>query len=186
MSNIRPQRLGVSLLTASALLAGACAEEPDRQANVPYANKGRPPAPQPGPAKPEAKEVAPVTVGIAAPAADATVPHVTQAQGRFALRDAQSDLWLVVKSEHAERFHPQNGPLRKGAGQSWATTAYIGSGPDKHAGEKFKLFLVAANGYASQTFADYQAASERDQSWPGISAIPDGAIILDAVHVMRE
>lgn len=92
-------------------------------------------------------------------------------------------LWVVVYPYGVYRYHPQNYLINFMANGDWFAEAIVGSEIDQ--GLKFNLFAVLADETANREINDYFEQCERDQNWPGLEELPEGAVIYDRVNVMR-
>lgn len=93
-------------------------------------------------------------------------------------------IWIVVYPHVVGRYYPQNNPADVQADGDWSSLIHIGVEED--IGRKFDIIAVLANKEAQDAFNDYLVESEREQDYPGLESLPDGAVIYDRVTVTRK
>lgn len=122
---------------------------------------------------------------IQSPSDGAMAPHKVKVSGTYAESDTNKDLWIVVQPVDSPRFHPQTAPLPKQRNQRWTSVAYIGESKEHNRSDEFIIHLVVAEQAASNHFKNYLADAEEDK-WPGLTALPDSALIADSITVTRD
>ena len=112
--------------------------------------------------------------------------YKTSFEGFCGESNLKNDLWLVVQPIESTYFYPQVGPLPKDKKGNWHGIAYVGVSEGQNIGEEFLVFIMATNSSASKVFSDYLNDSKNQGAWEGLQTLPDGAISIDSVKVIRK
>jgi PGF-pre-PGF domain-containing protein len=91
-------------------------------------------------------------------------------------------LWILVYPLKANKFYPQNGNVNVTNG-AWSLT--IGIGTSDNIGETFDIIAVLADQKAQEEFINYTNTGIKNDTWPGMMIIPDGAKEYARVRVTR-
>jgi hypothetical protein len=90
--------------------------------------------------------------------------------------------WILVYPQAANKFYPQNKNVNIINGH-WSSS--IGLGTKDNSGEKFNIIAVLANEEAHKELTNYTDIGIKDNYWPGMDSIPQGAWVCDEVTVTR-
>ncbi len=93
------------------------------------------------------------------------------------------ELWILIYPYAASKYYPQPGGVSIQNGV-WSTPVYIGT--RDNVGEKFDIIAVLADRNARAEFTSYIINGEKNNDWPGMDKIPDGAEAYDIITVVRE
>jgi nucleoside 2-deoxyribosyltransferase len=93
-------------------------------------------------------------------------------------------IWVFVFSKEVRRYYPQNQPADIEAGNNWSSIVYIGIPSD--IGKKFEIIVVSANSEAQGAINNYLVESKDQNDWPGLTSIPEGAVIIERNTVTRK
>lgn len=95
-------------------------------------------------------------------------------------------IWIVVYSQVAGRYYPQNYPADVQANGDWSSLAFIGIKEDSGKKFKFDIIAVLADEKAQDTFNDYLIQAKDKEKWEGLERLPEGALIYDRITVTRK
>jgi hypothetical protein len=124
------------------------------------------------------------TVEISHPSDGATVELREMIRGTSQNIPQDYEIWIVIYPQVVGCYFPQNDSADIQANGDWSSLVFIGLEGD--IGLKFDIIVVLANKEAQDLFNDYLTQSESEESWPGISKLPDSAVVYDRVTVTRE
>jgi len=93
-------------------------------------------------------------------------------------------LWIIVYSQMAGRYYPQNDVGAVQANGDWSSLAVIGIEED--VGRKFDIVAVLAGKEAQDAFNAYLAQSKDQKKWLGLERLPNGVAIYDRITVTRK
>lgn len=127
---------------------------------------------------------APITGAITTPGPNTQVSQVQTVAGTVTGLTAGQHLWLLVipRVLDATAYHPQ--PDLTVDGNDWTVTAHIGLAGD--VGRDFDLELIAADNHADMSIRQYLNAATAKGSFPGMSSLPQGVLLLQSIEVQRE
>ena len=91
-------------------------------------------------------------------------------------------LWIFVYPP-GDSYHPQDLDVNVNANGDWFTQAGIGGEEDKD--HKFNLLAVLADENATNTINQYYEEHNGSSNWPGLPALPKGAVQVHQVSVVR-
>lgn len=95
-----------------------------------------------------------------------------------------SKVWLVVKIVKVNRYFPQDNPADVMTSGSWTSQIIVGQDTDHDLNAQ--IFLVAANADAQNAFNAYLVNARNKNDYAGLEEIPDGAIGLDTISVVKK
>jgi len=122
-------------------------------------------------------------VAITYPINHARVDQTETVRGTSQELSAEQVIWVVIFAQEVGRYYPQNRPADIEAGNRWSSIVYIGQQAD--AGKRFDILAVVANAEAQDAFNVYLADARDRSDWPGLEALPEGAVIYDRITVTR-
>lgn len=95
-------------------------------------------------------------------------------------------VWILGYSDNGDepRYYPRSDSVNIPQNGEWSIPIQIGS--DDESGASFDIIAVLANTQANERFQEYITNCERNDNWPGIEEIPEGATIYDKKTVTRE
>jgi hypothetical protein len=93
------------------------------------------------------------------------------------------ELWILVYPYAAKKYYPQHEEVSI---QNGVWSIPVGIGTEDNVGEKFDIIAVLANRDARIEFTSYMVNGEKNNDWPGMNKIPDGAEVYDRITVVRE
>jgi len=123
-------------------------------------------------------------VSITYPINQARVDHTETVRGTSQELPAGQVIWVVVFAQKVGRYYPQNRPADIEAGDNWSSIVYIGIPDDT--GNRFDIIAVVASTEAQDAFNAYLADAGDQSDWPGLEALPEGAVIYDRITVTRK
>ena len=127
------------------------------------------------------------TVEINLPSSGQLCGHKVQVAGTITGAPEGAILRTVVVPGAVGTYHPQAGRLTilPEAG-TWSGRTYIGStGQGSDTGEEFEILVVECTEEAEAAFDRYLAGAAAE-GWPGLTALPEGAAVLQRVKVVRD
>lgn len=125
----------------------------------------------------------PVDAAITYPANQARVDQIETVRGTVQGLPAGQVIWVVIFPQEVGRYYPQNWPADLEAGGEWSSITYIGVPSDT--GKRFDVLVVLADAEAQNAFNAYLADARDRADWPGLEALPSGAVIYDRITVTR-
>ncbi|MBN1979568.1 MAG: hypothetical protein JW918_19400 [Anaerolineae bacterium] len=93
-------------------------------------------------------------------------------------------IWVVVLSQEAGRYYPQNYAAEVEAKGNWSSITYVGVEGDE--GRKFDILAIVADKAAQDAFSAYLADARDKSDWPGLDKLPEGATVYSRITVTRK
>ena len=121
--------------------------------------------------------------GITYPTHDSYVDE-TDVRGISGNIPAELTRWIMVFVPEIGRYYPQDYPIYVHSNGDWHSLAYVGSEWD--AGKPFFILSVLADPAAHNELIQYIEQCRQTGSWPGLAALPWGAVEYDSVYVIRK
>ena len=125
-------------------------------------------------------------VKINYPESGSKVPHEFECRGtRSWARWSNQELWIIVRPIKAGKFFPQGNMPAPGKKGAWRSLAYVGSHPGAELGDSFDVYAYTANAAASSELREYLFESRLNNSWKGLTKLPDGCFFKDQIEVVH-
>lgn len=123
-------------------------------------------------------------VTITYPVGLAKVDQTETVRGTVEGLPSEHVIWVVVFAQEVGRFYPQNRPADIEAANKWSSLVYIGVPADTD--KRFDILAVVVNTEAQNALRAYLSDARDRSDWPGLEALPEGAMIYDRITVTRE
>jgi hypothetical protein len=124
----------------------------------------------------------PTTVTITSPPEEAYAPLEVTVEGRVSSLGASESVWILVHPLSDGRLYPQ-GVARVQPDGNWTSLIFLGSSKDN--GERFAIIAATVNPQAHQELERYMARGVESGNFPGLAALPVGAVERAEVQVTR-
>lgn len=95
-------------------------------------------------------------------------------------------VWILGYSDKGDmpRYYPRPDSVNIPQNGEWSIPIQIGTVDDS--GRNFDIIAVLADTQANERFQKYITDCKRNNNWPGIEEIPEGATTYDRITVTRE
>lgn len=125
-------------------------------------------------------------VKITHPKSKSAVLHEFECRGtRSWNKWSNQELWIVVRPLKASKYYPQGNMPAPGTKGAWRSLAYAGSDPGSELGDSFDVYAITANYAASAEIREYLFESRLNNSWKGLTKLPNGCFIKDQIEVVH-
>ena len=125
-----------------------------------------------------------ISAAVTYPINQAKVNQTETVRGTIQELPSEQVIWVVVFAQDVGRYYPQNRHADIEAGNNWSSIVFIGVPSDT--GKRFDILVLLVNSEAQDALNNYLEEARDQNDWPGLEAIPEGAVIYDRITVTRK
>lgn len=116
------------------------------------------------------------------------IPHAAVFKGTVQGDVGDWKIWIAILPDGTDKYHPLGQSARIYKTGKWELSGYVGASPDNpiDRGRRFDVFVLLSDEQANEELIRYHKEAAQKGSWDGLPSLPNTAVVVQKITVVRE